>query len=384
MAPTEVQAKMTITSRVACVCIPTINAAGMLKQALATLKNQDWNGELEIWVIDSNSVDDTEQVCEDFGVKWILDESRTRADACNFGIQQIHSAHPNDDVIVLFTDDDALLPSDWITSHLKWYDREEVAGVGGQNWAPPDDPWSARCADVVIGARWITSGTRYGEVPAGELTQVSHNPGVNASYRLSALLEVGGFAKGSIGAEDVELDARLRDGGFKLWFDPTISVGHRRRTIRPFSKQMMNYGKVRWILGERRTDVRTPTHHLIAWFPVLTHTILGIMLLSTTLILTDISHFMTSTMAAHTLFIASSIIIGLYLILCWAGAALGNSPRRTLSTVLAAPLFAFIAHYGYGTGVRRGKLHVRQHGSAAGIGKQIDDRTRDIEDNHLP
>ena len=87
MAPTEVQAKMTITSRVACVCIPTINAAGMLKEALATLKDQDWDGESEIWVIDSNSVDDTKQVCEDFGVKWILDESRTRADACNFGIQ---------------------------------------------------------------------------------------------------------------------------------------------------------------------------------------------------------------------------------------------------------------------------------------------------------
>ena len=372
MAPTEVQVYMTLTSRIACVCIPTINAAAMLREALTTLNKQDWDGEVEIWVIDSHSTDDTKQVCEDFEVLWTLDDSRTRADACNSGIQKIHSAHPEDDVVILFTDDDALLPKDWISSHLKWYGRDDVAGVGGQNWAPRDDPWSARCADVVIGARWITSGTRYGVVPAGELTQVEHNPGVNASYRLTALIDVGGFATGSIGAEDVELDARLRDAGHQLWFDPTITVGHRRRTTRPFYKQMMNYGKVRWILGERRPDVRTPTHHLIAWFPTLTHTLLGVMLLSLTLIITDAAHFMTSTMAAHTLFISCLAMIGLYVALCWTGSALGNSPRRTLSTVLAAPLFAFVAHYGYGAGVQKGKRHVHRHGGAAGIGKQIE------------
>ena len=259
-----------------------------------------------------------------------------------------------------------------------------MAGVGGQNWAPHDDPWSARCADVVIGARWITSGTRYGVVPADELTEIEHNPGVNASYRLPVLIEVGGFASGSIGAEDVELDARLREAGHKLWFDSSISVGHRRRTTRPFSKQMMNYGKVRWILGERRPEVRVLTHHVIGWFPKVAHVVLATMLISLAGLITRFPTFVISTMAAQSLFIACSMIIGLYATSCWAGAGLGNSPRRTLSTVLAAPVFAFIAHYGYGKGVQLGKQHVRLHGNRVGIGEQVDDRTRDSDRSHLP
>ena len=361
---------------IACVLIPTINAASMLKQALSTLEKQTYVGKYEVWVIDSQSTDNTQEIAEAHGAKWILDTSTSRADACNRGISEIHQAHSEEEVVVLFTDDDALLPPDWIENHMRWYGRKEVSGIGGQNWAPDDDPWTAKCSDVVIGARWITLGTRYGKAPKGELVEISHNPGVNASYRLSALLSVNGFEDGSIGAEDVELDSKLRSSGHRLWFDPTIRVGHRRRRTRKFAKQMRNYGKVRRILNSRDPDLASVSHQLILFFPILCY--LSAFTIGGSLLLKYLETSVPYQHIIRTISIGFGVLIGVYILLCWVGSAFGKSPQRRISTIIVAPFFAFIAHFNYGMGIKDGNSHIKRHGDKAGFGHHIDDRVRSV------
>jgi len=71
-------------------------------------------------------------------------------------------------------------------------------------------------------------------------------------------------------------------------------------------------------------------------------------------------------------------LAAVYVAIAWLGAATGTSPHRSVGTVALAPLFVFLAHWAYGQGVNKAWREIRRTGGAAGVGRQIDDRTRTI------
>ena len=160
------------------VLIPTINNADELDIVLERLGKQTYP-HFEIVISDSKSKDHTKAVCEKHGATWIDDPSRNRADACNFALRQM------DHDLVLFTDDDTVPPLDWVAKLVRWFDNPEVGAVGGPNFAPDDDPFGAKCADVAFCTKFMTAGTRYGAQPKGELVPITHNPGVNCAHRMA-------------------------------------------------------------------------------------------------------------------------------------------------------------------------------------------------------
>ena len=66
-------------------------------------------------------------------------------------------------------------------------------------------------------------------------------------------------------------------------------------------------------------------------------------------------------------------LAGLYVAICWAGAAFGTSPSRSISTILMAPLMTFLLHWSYGMGVLTAwwRMYVSKN-----AGLQIDDKDR--------
>lgn len=356
------------------VLIPTLRNAQQLHVVLQALNEQDWEGELEIACVGPTG-DPGEQICKENGARWIDDQgSRNRADACNVGIKALECD------ILLFTDDDVIPNNDWAGKLIRWFERDEVAGVGGPNFAPEEDPFSARAADVAFCARWVTAGTRYGKVPSGELIEIDHNPGCNSAYRKSVLDEVSGFEEGCIGAEDVVMDRKILDAGHKLWFDPEAIMPHRRRVLfGPYMKQLRNYGYVRTLANKRWPELKRWSHNAIGLFPILTILGLAAFLWGIWQGGVDWTDPINSPemgaprIAAHG--IASLGI--LYLLICWMGAMLGASPHRNLMTVAIAPMTIFLAHWSYGSGVIKGwKQIYLGEGAAAGLGVQIDDKER--------
>ena len=71
-------------------------------------------------------------------------------------------------------------------------------------------------------------------------------------------------------------------------------------------------------------------------------------------------------------------LMGLYVGICWLGAAIGTSPHRNIGTVFLAPLFVFLAQWAYGQGVIKAWREISKTGGKAGVGHQIDDRTRTV------
>ncbi len=357
------------------VLIPTINNADELDGVLERLKRQTYP-DFEIIISDSKSKDHTRQVCEKHGVTWFDDDSTNRADACTNALR--HMDHD----IVLFTDDDTEPPADWVEKLMRWFADPEVGGVGGPNFAPDSDPIGAKCADVAFCTRFMTAGTRYGARPKGELVPISHNPGVNCAHRMANLREVGFFEVGCIGAEDVVLDAKIQRAGHRLFMDPSNVMPHRRRRpFKPYMKQMRNYGYTRMVANKRWPEISSWSHTAVGWFPWLA----GLAALSMLFGLasdgarSETWFSLSGTWdAARVAFHVPLGLASAYIAIAWLGAAIGTSPHRNLLTVFVAPLFVFLAHWAYGQGVNKAWREIRKTGGAAGVGRQIDDRTRTL------
>ncbi|MBP66437.1 MAG: hypothetical protein CMA67_04175 [Euryarchaeota archaeon] len=357
------------------ILIPTINNADELEIVLDRLAQQTYP-DLEVVIADSKSRDHTKDVCEKYGATWIDDPSTNRADACNFALEQM------DHDLVLFTDDDTIPPLDWAEKLIRWFKDPEVGAVGGPNFAPDDDSFGAKCADVAFCTKFMTAGTRYGAKPRGELVPITHNPGVNCAHRMKNLRQVNFFEPGCIGAEDVVLDAKIQREGHKLFIDPSNVMPHRRRRpFKPYMKQMRNYGYTRMVANKRWPEIATWSHTAIGFFPWLT--VASILALVAGVVgggATDYPWFSIngdwtwSRIAVH----GTLGFVGLYIGISWLGAAIGTSPHRSIGTVALAPLFVFLAHWAYGQGVNKAWREIRQTGGVAGVGRQIDDRERTI------
>jgi len=355
-----------------CVIVPTINNPEELGDALDGLIQQTHLG-VEVVVVGPME-DPGREVAESRGVRFLDDKgSKTRADACNVAIEATESD------LVLFTDDDVFVPPDWVGNLARWFERSEVAGVGGPNFAPVESSslWK-RVIDVSFCNRFLTAGTNYGKRAVGELDEVDQLPGVNAAYRRSVLEEVGGFDTGAIGAEDVMLDHRIQMAGHRLWSDGSAVIWHRRRGIGRVKRQIRNYGLVRTLASRKYPSLWGWSHALVSTFPL-------IVALSLTLFtwgaingglawpeFWDISKEAVpmgiERAAVHQL----PTLAILYNLIAWSGAALGSSPSKSALTVTLSSIVSFILHWNYGMGVLQGRWRIFSGRS----GFQIDDRER--------
>ncbi|MCH1523599.1 MAG: glycosyltransferase, partial [Candidatus Thalassarchaeaceae archaeon] len=141
------------------VIIPSVRNHEELNIVLKGLNNQTYNGPCKIVVVGPTN-DPGKGVCKENNILFIDDEgSRTRADACNIAINATESE------LILFTDDDVIVPKDWIEKLVSWFSREDVSGVGGPNFAPIEEStmWQ-QVIDVAFCSTIFTAGTNYGKV----------------------------------------------------------------------------------------------------------------------------------------------------------------------------------------------------------------------------
>jgi len=358
-----------------CVIIPTLRNAEELEIALDGLSNQSWNGPLEIVIVGPTG-DPGEAIAIAKGASWIDDQgSRTRADACNVALESV------DCELVLFTDDDVWVPEDWVENLVRWFDREDVAGVGGPNFAPPDSRstfWQ-RVIDVTFCSKWVTAGTNYGNRGSEQLSKANQLPGVNAAYRKSVLDDVNGFDKGAIGCEDAMMDYRIEQKGHQLWQDRDAIMWHRRRNPSRVRKQIRNYGLVRILASDIHPGMKSWSHTAVGLFPLLVASALFAFVYGAMTgglawpNVWDISLATIPMGPARAMVHLPVSLASLYVLICWLGAAMGSSPSRTLSTVIMAPLMTFLMHWSYGIGVLTAwwRIYISKN-----AGLQVDDKDR--------
>lgn len=221
------------------IVIPTHNRKDLLRRCLEAASNQDYP-DYEVIVVDDGSTDGTtEMVQREFPqVRYILQQpNRGPAAARNRGIEAAKGE------IVAFTDDDCLVPVNFLSRLADGYRRYPgVAGVGGYQEAPDDvlrrNPFARYEAYVThqvyrAGFQEYLGGF---ECPAG---------GTNSmSYCKEVLLEVGGFDESfpCAAGEDADLKWRIVKCGYRLLYVPVKVTHLQPYSLRSFWSQQVRRG----------------------------------------------------------------------------------------------------------------------------------------------
>ena len=222
------------------VVVCAYNAAATLDDCLTSLTALTYP-HVEIVVVNDGSEDETSAIARRYpGVRVIDVPNGGLSMARNVGLAEATGE------IVAYTDADVRVDPDWLSYLVQPMLTADVAGSGGPNVVPPDDPWVAQCvARAPGGPTHVLLDDRIAE----------HVPGCNMACRREALLAVGGFNPVYLRAgDDVDICWRLQAKGFRIGFAASALVWHHHRTsVRAYWRQQVGYGE-----GEAWLDAHHP------------------------------------------------------------------------------------------------------------------------------
>jgi uncharacterized membrane protein/GT2 family glycosyltransferase len=281
------------------VVVCSYNGEDTLADCLTALKNQVWDGKLEIIVVDDGSADNTYKVAKSFkGVRVIKNEHNIGLAASrNVGIQEVRST------IVAFTDDDCCPTPTWIKELYAGYSSEQVRGVGGPMISTNGSTFMHRYLQMnnplqVLEYSLYTTKSimnRFGMYLL-ELADVKRSTsnrkrpiysliGGNMSFRKDTLVEAGMFDEAfTFGGEDQELSRRINKLHPKgLFYVPKAKMVHQFDSrLRDTLRRSKAYGIGNARLARKYSDMS----HTIYPFPELIVLTLLLGLLNPWLLLT--------------------------------------------------------------------------------------------------
>ena len=217
------------------VIIPTYNRLSLLRRTLESLFQQEFS-DYEIIVVDDGSTDGTHEYLQSLSnekkIQYVRQKNSGPAIARNKGIALSSGS------LVAFTDDDCIVPTDWLRRYLIKFQQEDVDAIGGSSRTGNVSNPFAEVNDIIVNFLKAEINKR----PDNEVPFLTTN---NTAYRKKSLEKVGGFDnRFRIGAEERDLNFRLRQAGEKLMFDPSVIVDHYNDAgFSKFLRHQFNQGK---------------------------------------------------------------------------------------------------------------------------------------------
>lgn len=265
------------------IIIPTYNSEETMEACLKSIFNLDYNEDkYEVIVVDGYSKDRTLDISKKFPVKILMEKRKTRAAACKNGVENARGEY------VALTDSDCTVASDWLSKLIEvFYMDEKIAAVGGPNTFDPSLSELSRIVASMTKIQTFIGGTRIGRNPK-EVVFTDSTNGCNSVYKKLIVLEVGNFFPDVVGAEELELEWRLANAGFKIAFTPNAKIIHHKKfTWKSFRIWMYRMGisracttKLRGVEAlkcRRLSPVSPPTVLLAAAVPIIWLGVLGLM-----------------------------------------------------------------------------------------------------------
>ena len=230
------------------VVIPALNAANVIEACLDAVFAQEYSGPLDVTVAVGPSSDDTKEILE----RWTAQENRLRVidnptsrtpAALNLAI----AASSGD--IVARVDAQSVLPPGYLQQAVSTLLRTGAGNVGGIQHPVGDDGMQRTIA--------LAMRSPFGAGPANFRGHGQEGPTDTVylgTFTREALNSVGGYDESLIRNQDYELNWRLRQAGYLVWFDPKLKVDYRPRdTLKKLASQYFQYGA--W---KRRVILKNP------------------------------------------------------------------------------------------------------------------------------
>jgi glucosyl-dolichyl phosphate glucuronosyltransferase len=208
------------------IIICTYNRASFLKQTIdSVLESECRNFNYEIVIIDNNSTDSTSEIVREYkDISFVRSYKEARQGLSNARNRGIVEAMGD---FLIFLDDDVEVENGWLEALMNpLLEKPDVAVVGGRvlpfgtktpEWLPEKFYWLVGIID-------------YGTTPK----YTDYAPGGNMAVRKSIFKEVGVFnpslgRNGSLllGGEEVELQGRIKEKGYKIFYAPEALIYHK-------------------------------------------------------------------------------------------------------------------------------------------------------------
>jgi cellulose synthase/poly-beta-1,6-N-acetylglucosamine synthase-like glycosyltransferase len=215
------------------IIVPTKNEEKNIQRVLDTLIVQE--KPIEIIVVDAGSTDSTQRIVKKYmekydSIKLYIKKGR-RGESMNYAIKKA-----NGDAVAFIGADDR--------AHKNWLKYLRKALEEGHN--------------IVVGKCLMKGKKEFAELDRVELYHKGFDisyPGTNTAYKKDVLNKIGGFDADFITAEDIDLNYRAVDAGYKIHYtDKAIVYRCARDTLLGFLKQAFwnGYGRKQLTLKHGR------------------------------------------------------------------------------------------------------------------------------------
>ncbi|MEA4944213.1 MAG: glycosyltransferase family 2 protein [Propionicimonas sp.] len=235
--------------------MPVLNEAGHLARAVAAVLAQEYPGESELVLALGSSTDGTDAIAaglaaSDSRVRLVRNPANDIPKGLNAAIRATRFP------VVVRVDAHAELPPGYTTAMVDLLRRTGAANAGGLMVARGDTPVQAAIARAYNSPFGLGGGVyHHGE---DETDADSAYLGV---FRREVLFEVGLFDDTLRRGEDWELNARIRDAGYRVVFTPRLEVTYwPRASLAALRRQMYATGVWRGQLVRRHRG--TPVRYL--------------------------------------------------------------------------------------------------------------------------
>ncbi|MFL6172829.1 MAG: glycosyltransferase family 2 protein, partial [Marmoricola sp.] len=206
------------------VFMTVLNEEAALAACVARIFEQDYAGAVELVVAVGPSTDGTWEVATTLAAaEPRLTVVSNPTGYTPHGLNAAIRAAEHD--ILVRADGHAFLPDGYLSAVVALLESSGAANVGGRMVPEGQGP--------VSGAVAVAMSSRYGI--GGAAFHVGGEPGPQptvylGAFRRAALEAIGGYDEHFLRAQDWELNHRLREAGYVVWFDPALGVSYHPRS----------------------------------------------------------------------------------------------------------------------------------------------------------
>lgn len=194
----------------------------LLSNCLKSLQKQTFQ-KFETILVYSTYPEELRSLLEDLKVRAIKETGSTLGAARNLGVKNALGE------VVVFIDDDAEAPFDWLSKiYLTFQQYPTLACLGGAHLTPREEGKKSPLRFV----EGSFSESRMGENVVLDRSAVGKIAGCNVAYRKNVFSKIGFLDEKLRSGEDWEFHIRLVENGYPLRFDPQISVWHHRQGLK--------------------------------------------------------------------------------------------------------------------------------------------------------
>jgi cellulose synthase/poly-beta-1,6-N-acetylglucosamine synthase-like glycosyltransferase/peptidoglycan/xylan/chitin deacetylase (PgdA/CDA1 family)/spore germination protein YaaH len=243
------------------VIIAAYNEAKVIRSTLASILASEYQGEMEVIVVDDGSKDDTGDIVEEMArgdarIQLYRQPNGGKSTALRTAVA--HAQHE----ILVFLDADTQFEPTTITGLVQYLDDEQVGAVSGHAKVGNLRTFIARCQGLEY-----TCGFNLDRRAYSVWNCITVAPGAISALRRSALEDAGGFSHDTL-AEDTDLTLAMHRAGYRIEYaHDAIAWTEAPETIRSLAKQ-----RFRWAFGtlqclwKNRDMVFNPQFEALGWF----------------------------------------------------------------------------------------------------------------------